>query len=142
MGSKLALFVGAELLVLQRDDTPGLLWPGYWDLAGGGREGGETPLGCALRELREEFGLRIPASSVTWGRAYTNTIGRSVWFFVGAVPSSARADIQFGNEGQGWDLMPVPAFLAHDRAVPQFQQRLKDYLSGVVSMGWSQRPPA
>ena len=58
MGAKLALFVGARLLVLHRDDRPGLLWPGFWDLPGGGREGAESPLDCALRETREEFGLR------------------------------------------------------------------------------------
>ena len=98
MGAKLALFIGARLLTLHRDDTPGLLWAGCWDLPGGGREPGETPLQTALRETEEEFGLWVPKSQIRWGRASTNSIGRSVWFFVGHLPATAEQDIVFGDE--------------------------------------------
>ena len=53
-GAKLALFLGADLLVIKRDDRPDIPYPGYWDLPGGGREGDETPQACALRETYEE----------------------------------------------------------------------------------------
>ncbi len=47
-GAKLALYLGDALAVLLRDATPDLIWAGYWDLPGGGREGSETPLAlCA-----------------------------------------------------------------------------------------------
>ena len=50
-GAKLALYVGEKLAVILRDDTPGLPFADHWDLPGGGREGEETPLGCALRPV-------------------------------------------------------------------------------------------
>lgn len=132
MGAKLALFLGPRLLVLERDDRPGLLWPGYWDLPGGGREGGETPLACALRETREEFGLSVPPAQIRWARAYTNSIGRRVWFFVGTMPAAAAHSVRLGVEGQGWDLFSTQEFLGHWKAVPQFKARLRDYLAGVM----------
>ena len=133
MGAKLALFLGPRLLVLRRDDRPGLLWPGYWDLPGGGREDTERPLDCALRETREEFGLHVPPAHVRWGRPYTNSIGQTVWFFAGALLAATAASVRFGSEGQTWDLFAVDAFLNHHRVVPQFQLRLRDYLNGVIS---------
>jgi len=132
MGAKMALFVGPALLVLHRDDRPGLLWPGYWDLPGGGREAGETPIQTALRETHEEFALTVPPAQVRWGRAYTNSVGGSVWFFVGWMPDAARHDVCLGEEGQGWALMQVSKFLTHPKAVPQFKTRLTDYLNGVA----------
>lgn len=133
MGAKLALFLGQRLLVLQRDDRPGLLWPGFWDLPGGGREAEETPLACVLRETREEFGLVVPPAQIRWGRAYTNSVGRTVWFFAGSMPAEAKGSVRLGTEGQGWDTFTPHEFMAHPNAVPQFKRRLKDYLVGVVS---------
>ena len=136
MGAKMALFVGGKLLVLQRDDRPGLVWPGFWDFPGGGREGAETPVQTVLRETREEFGLHVPASHLCWGRASTNSIGRSVWFFVGHLPARAEGQVRFGDEGTRWALMPEAAFEAHPKAVPQFKQRLRDYRRGVLPDIW------
>jgi 8-oxo-dGTP diphosphatase len=132
MGAKIALFVGPALLVLHRDDRPGLLWPGHWDFPGGGREGAESPAGCALRETQEEFGLDVAPSAIRWGRAYTNSIGRTVWFFVAALPAAAKARVRFGDEGQGWALMRPEVYAAHPRAVPQLRARLSDYRRGVL----------
>ena len=58
-GAKIALLCDDRLLVYQRDDKPGIPWPGLWDLPGGGRENGETPLQCVQRETQEEFGVAI-----------------------------------------------------------------------------------
>lgn len=133
MGAKLALFIGDRLLTLHRDDKPRLLWAGCWDLPGGGREAGENPLETALRETREEFGLTVPPAQVRWGRACTNSIGRTVWFFVGHVPARMEREIVFGDEGQGWALMTREAFDSHPKVVPHFKQRLADYYLGVCS---------
>ena len=133
IGAKLALFVGEDLATLQRDDRPGLLWPGYWDLPGGGIEPGETPLYCAVRETREELGLIVNPDLVRWGRAYGTSSGDIAWFFAAHVPAGIAAQIVLGDEGQGWALMSVDAFLAHDKVVPQFKPRLGDYLAGAAS---------
>ena len=132
MGAKLALFVGSRLLVLQRDVRPGLIWPGFWDLPGGGREGDETPVQTVLRETVEEFSLHVPKSHLHWAQARTNSIGKTVWFFVGHMPARAETEISFGDEGVGWALMTEAAFLAHPKAVPQFKARLRDYRRGTL----------
>ena len=43
VGCKAALLCGDALLTYLRDDKPGLPWANWWDLPGGGREGGEAP---------------------------------------------------------------------------------------------------
>ena len=134
IGAKLALFVGDKLATLQRDDTPGLLWAGHWDLPGGGIEPGETPLDCALRETHEELALTVPPSAVIWGRDYGSSSGHIAWFFAAHVPAVREAEIVLGDEGQAWALMSVESFLLHDKVVPQFKPRLGDYLAGVASV--------
>lgn len=135
IGAKLALFVGDQLATLQRDDRPGLMWAGYWDLPGGGIEPGETPLQCVLRETHEELSLVIDPALVTWGRDYGTTSGDISWFFAAHVPATTREQIVLGDEGQRWALMSVDGFLGHDMVVPQFKPRLGDYLAGVASVG-------
>ncbi|MGJ8627081.1 MAG: NUDIX hydrolase [Sulfitobacter sp.] len=128
-GAKLALYLGNELAVILRDDKPGLPFPGYWDLPGGGREGDESPLECALRECHEELGLNVPASSVIWQRSFTEGT-QTKWFFVAKLPRASANDVVFGNEGQRWSMMPEDVFLAQPKAVPAFQDRLRVYLEG------------
>jgi 8-oxo-dGTP diphosphatase len=48
-----------EVLLILRDDDPGIAYPNMWDLPGGHVEEGETPLGCIQREMKEEMGLEI-----------------------------------------------------------------------------------
>jgi 8-oxo-dGTP diphosphatase len=125
VGAKAALFCNGRLLTCLRDDRPGLPWAGLWDLPGGGREGTESPDECLLRELDEEFGLRLPPSRLTWRRVFPSmldTLRHSV-FFAGWVTVEEVATITFGDEGQGWDLMPVADFLAHKGGVPEMQRR-------------------
>lgn len=69
-GAKIALLCDGRLLVYQRDDKPGIPWPRMWDLPGGGRENGETPLQCVLRETQEEFGVLLAERRVVWQRRY------------------------------------------------------------------------
>ncbi len=133
IGAKLALFVGDKLATLHRDDTPGLLWPGYWDLPGGGIEPGETPLQCALRETHEELGLIIDPAVIRWGRDYGTSSGDISWFFAAHVGAELETSIVLGDEGQGWALMTVNAFMSHEMVVPQFKPRLGDYLAGAVT---------
>ncbi len=130
-GAKLALFLGEELVVLERDDRPGLPWPGYLDLPGGGRENGEVPEDCVIRETWEELGLRITPEELIWRRFYPRAAVRA-WFFVARLAEVRAKDIRFGDEGQGWMLMYPHAYLAHRRAIPHFQARVREYLSECV----------
>ena len=61
-----AILVGTcgRILLQQRDDVPGILYPGMIGLFGGHREGDETPLACAQREIEEEIGYRVPAEQL------------------------------------------------------------------------------
>lgn len=125
-GAKLALFLGDRLAVILRDEIPGLPFAGYWDLPGGGREGAESPWRCAQRECQEELGLDVPFDAVTWSRDFREGVAVK-WFFVAHLPEAVAQDVIFGNEGQRWTLMDPQVFVAHPKAVPAFQDRLRLY---------------
>jgi CDGSH-type Zn-finger protein/uncharacterized Fe-S cluster protein YjdI/ADP-ribose pyrophosphatase YjhB (NUDIX family) len=97
--------------------------------------GAEGPEDCLLRELWEEFGLRLAAGRLVWRRVFPSTVeaGRSSVFFGGWLSPDEVTAIRFGDEGQRWELMPVAGFLDHARAVPEMQRR-----AGIV---WSDLLP-
>jgi 8-oxo-dGTP diphosphatase len=131
VGAKAALFCGDAILTCLRDTHPGLPWPGMWDLPGGGRDGDESPEACLLRELHEEFGLRLPASRLTWRVVLPAMLypERQSVFFAGTVTADEVASIRFGEEGQGWKLMPTDRFLTHPKAIPDLQRRVRMAIS-------------
>ncbi|MBO9448123.1 NUDIX hydrolase [Ruegeria sp. R14_0] len=123
-GAKVALFLGADLLVIQRDDKKDIPFPNHFDFPGGGREGAETPLQCVTRETFEEVGLRLGEADFVWSRQYEQN-----WFFVAHRPPSDTRLIRFGDEGQGWRLMSPDTCLNNPLAVPNFAIRLRQYLT-------------
>lgn len=127
VGAKAALFCGPRLLTYLRDDHPGLPWAGWWDLPGGGRDGDESPETCLLREVEEEFGLILPANRLTFRRVLPSmsVAGRASVFFAAEITHAEIAAIRFGDEGQRWEMMPIPGFLSHPRAIPAMQQRVE-----------------
>ena len=129
VGAKIALLQGARLLVYLRDDRNDIPFPGAWDLPGGGREGGESPADCALRETEEEFGLRIAADRIHWTRRYPSVVepGSHSYFFAADITVEEIGAIRFGDEGQFWQMMEVEAFLALPDAVGYLQNWLRDY---------------
>ena len=127
-GAKMALYIGDQLAVILRDDLPGLPYAALWDFPGGGREGEEGPLECALRECHEELGLKVPREAVVWEYAFVED-GQDKWFCVGRLPASAEDDVVFGDEGQRWELMSTQQFLTHPKAIPFLQERLRVYLA-------------
>jgi 8-oxo-dGTP diphosphatase len=130
-GAKAAILVGDQILTLHRDDVPDIEWPGWWDLPGGGREGDETPEETVLREIREEVGLVIAPAQLGWRRAFPSATqaGRVSWFFVAHLSPDAGRDIVLGDEGQGWRLEPVEAFLARPDAIPFLKDRLRAWMA-------------
>jgi 8-oxo-dGTP diphosphatase len=129
-GAKVALFLGARMVVILRDNLPGRPFAGYWDLPGGGREGEESPFGCVARECHEELGLRLLPADIAWSRAFDSAApGKGIgWFFAAHLAAEAAQEIRFGEEGQRWALMTPEAFLGHSKAIPAFQTRLRQYL--------------
>ncbi|WP_372570651.1 NUDIX hydrolase [Ruegeria jejuensis] len=126
-GAKLALFLGQNLVVIQRDDYAHIPYPGCWDFPGGGREGNETPEACALRETQEEVGLRLSASDLIWSRHYG-----SDWFFVARLGEGLIDKIRLGDEGQSWRMMAPEAYLVHPKGILHFKTRLSDYLTEIA----------
>lgn len=119
-----------RLLTCLRDDYDWIPFPAHWDLPGGGAEPGETPVQCALRELHEEFGLRLSPDRLA-GRSFPgwDDPARESWLFSGAITAGEIAAIRFGDEGQEWRMMPVAEFIAHPRAVPHFRDRVRMVLA-------------
>ncbi|MBD1205937.1 MAG: NUDIX hydrolase [Rhodobacteraceae bacterium] len=130
-GAKAALFCGDALLACLRDTHPGLPWPGMWDLPGGGRDGGETPEACLLREVEEEFGLRLTVDRLTFRIVQPALLNPTEWsvFFAGHITRDEVSQVRFGSEGQGWALMPIDDFLNHPMAIPGLQARVRLALS-------------
>ncbi|MGB7317266.1 MAG: NUDIX hydrolase [Planktotalea sp.] len=130
-GAKIILHCDGALITYLRDDKPNIPFRALWDLPGGGAEGDETPQDCALRETFEEFGLRIDPERISWGRQYPSVlqIGSTNWFFAAPVTPTEIARIQFGDEGQYWQLMAMTDYVAHKQAVPHLQLQVQDFLA-------------
>ena len=48
-----------QILLLLRDNIPGIPYPNMWDIPGGHVENNETPEQCIAREMKEEMDLDI-----------------------------------------------------------------------------------
>ena len=129
-GCKIALFCEDRILTILRDDKSNIPYPNTWELPGGGREGDESPFECAAREVYEELGIHLTEDCLLWSRVYPSVLyeGRYSVFMVGQLRQEQFDNITFGDEGQGHQLMNVEEFLSSSQAVPQLQERLKDYL--------------
>jgi 8-oxo-dGTP diphosphatase len=129
-GAKLAALLGDALLVYRRDDRPDIPFPGLLDLPGGGREGGESPSECALRELHEEFGIEVAVDRVHYHRAYLLGDGVTISHFLAVHLTESEVDaVRFGDEGQDWALLPAVDFIADEDAVPRLRDWLGHYLA-------------
>lgn len=126
-GAKLALFLGARILVIQRDDKTTIPYPGHWDFPGGGRDGNESPEACVLRETWEETGLHLTPDHLVGARFYDQPTGPA-WFFAAHLAPSRAREVRLGDEGQGWRLMTPTEYCAHPLCIPQFADRLRHYL--------------
>jgi 8-oxo-dGTP pyrophosphatase MutT (NUDIX family) len=72
-----------RFLLQQRDNAPGILFPGKIGLFGGHREGNETFLECVVREVHEEISFFIPPERFERLASYRGTApfmsGATIW---------------------------------------------------------------
>ncbi|OJH74502.1 RNA pyrophosphohydrolase [Vibrio vulnificus] len=76
-GCKLVVHCNEQILTYKRDNISSISYPNCWDLPGGGREGNETPEDCALRELKEEFGIELCPSRIHYKQKVESHTGVS-----------------------------------------------------------------
>ena len=126
-GAKLILLAGPHMLVLRRDFNPGIGWQGYLDLPGGGREDGETPETCALRETEEELGLRLPRGRAKLVHLRHKPEGPD-WFYAMHMPARLRGEVRFGEEGSGWIALTPAEFVRRSDAIPHFRRIVAGYM--------------
>ena len=131
-GAKIALIYAGQVLTILRDDIPSIPFPNTWDLAGGGREGEETPFECIQREFFEELGIKLSKESIMWVRSYPGVISpeKLSIFMVGQISQEQINQIIFGDEGQGWKMMPLSDWLKDETVMPQLRERLGEYVEG------------
>ena len=131
-GCKLALLQGTKLLVYKRDEKDNIPYPGQLDLPGGGRECDETPEQCVLRELYEEFSIKLPAIRLIYRQKYSlSQPGEFAYFFVAELSEHESQAIVFGDEGQSWLFMDIEDYLASPWAITHLKKRIVEYLDYV-----------
>src|SRR5262245_38667107 len=83
VAAALVIDTRGRFLLQQRDNVPGILFPGRIGLFGGHREGDETFLECVVREIHVELGVFLPALRVPALARYRGTdpyiSGATLW---------------------------------------------------------------
>ena len=79
-----------EVLLQLRDDDPAIPFPGSWCIPGGMLEPGESPVDCAVREIREEMGLTFAAADLHLVAAQQRSYGyeHTFWTTVDVDPAA------------------------------------------------------
>lgn len=86
---------------------------GGWQLPGGGRDAGETPSECAVREVREEMGWVVQDDvklvGVAWatGRAGDDTTTDAQFVFTTRLPYVEFPPVVLSDEHQGWTALTL-----------------------------------
>lgn len=128
-GTKIALLCDGRVLAYLRDAKAEIPFPNRWDLPGGGREGCESPIACAIREVMEEFGLELEERRIHSLERHRSVLpqGLDNYFCVAELVQTEIDNVRFAYEGQCWTMMPIADFLRHESAVPHLQERLRSY---------------
>ena len=96
-----------EVLLQQRDHTPGILYPGCWTIFGGAVEADDPDFEAAMhRELREELNLDFPVEH--WYdyrcpvRSIPGQLDVMVHVFTGALDRPVESLTLYEGQALGW----------------------------------------
>lgn len=132
-GVKIALLYNNQLLMIQRDNKPGLRFAGLWDFPGGGREANESPEECAIREIHEELAIKLIPERFIYKKIHPAMHDQTLnaYFLVAELTSDDIENIKFGNEGQGWRLFSSEEFANSKEVVLPLKGRFSEYLNSL-----------
>lgn len=88
-----------EFLLVKRDAKPDIPYQGAWVFPGGGIEAGETPVRAAVREMLEEFGMRVRTEDLALVGEYTRGDGVRCIIFIYR-GTEAPGPLQEGEEAR------------------------------------------
>ena len=82
------------------------------------------------REVYEELRIHLTEDCLIWSKVYPSMLfeGKESVFLVGKLTQEQFDKITFGDEGQGYKLMSCKEFICAEGVVPQFQERVREYL--------------
>jgi 8-oxo-dGTP pyrophosphatase MutT (NUDIX family) len=116
---------GTHVLLLKRSGESS--HTGTWALPGGGARDGETAIGTAIRETREETGLQsIPGHRLD--SLVSQDGHKHFTTFVYRVPSQFKVNLS--DEHSAWEWVPFEE-LAKKDLHPKFEENLSRYLHAV-----------
>ena len=94
---------GAILMQL-RDDGLGrsIPYPNTWNFPGGAIEPGESPLDAAIREIEEEFGIRLEPAACREIWSYSHEHAPSDHVFLCNVPDDTEPPVQREGAAFAW----------------------------------------
>ena len=133
--SAIIIDTAGRFLLQQRDDVPGILFPGMIGLFGGHREGAETFLQCVVREVHEEISYFVPPERfehlASYRGADAEIEGGTVsgeFYIVRDVPANALTVTKGALVAAERDNLPA---LMH-RLVPSAQAAMRAFLNNGV----------
>jgi 8-oxo-dGTP diphosphatase len=86
-----------QVLLLLRDDKPGIPYPNMWDIPGGHVDDGETPEQCIVREMKEEMDLNLEEFQLLSVMKFVDRVEYTFW-------KKMNLDIQSINLHEGQQL--------------------------------------
>ena len=86
-----------QIMLLLRDDKPGIPYPNMWDIPGGHVDTGETPEQCIVREMKEEMDLSLEEFELFSVMEFADRVEYTFW-------KKANLDIKSINLHEGQQL--------------------------------------
>ena len=108
---------GSKLLLVQRAQEPD---KGWWDIPGGYLDWDETLEECAARELKEETGLLVDPTDLTFFDIFSNPNNKAqnqvidVYFFTKVFSGTLEIEAAEVVQAQWFDINNLPKNLAFD----------------------------